>query len=402
MATGQPGAKGFELEEALRAYFLASGYFVVHGLPYRLEGEDVTDVDLWLYERPTGSTRRRILVDVKNKKTPRAAERIIWARGLREALGLDGAFVATTDQRPTARHLAAELGVTLLDGQAIASLTHDKSLKRNDCISTSDFDRAIKTIDEGRRTSDWRLALQDARGSIISNMGVVSANKNIAVFGYFANEVTQAQPDSAQARTATRAAYLLAALALISLDFVLANHTFRSKDERRAAIANSVRYGLAEAYPMVPAVRAAIGLTRKYVQNGASVAKQIEMGFRQDAERIPAEIIADYLLRASQESNIFDLARGLEAAAFSDPLIRFDKLGVELKSALGVFLDFNEVSRSSFAEACEKQAAEIADNDRSMHPAPGPLFRDSPAPIAGDILTPSDENIAERKKPDSP
>ena len=43
MALARSGGKGFDLEEALRAYFWHAGYFVVRGLPYRADGDDVTD-----------------------------------------------------------------------------------------------------------------------------------------------------------------------------------------------------------------------------------------------------------------------------------------------------------------------------------------------------------------------
>ena len=77
MARAPTENKGPNLEEVLRAYFWQAGYFVVRGIPYRLDGEAVTDVDLWLYERPTALTRRRLIVDVKNRRSPRVSERLI-------------------------------------------------------------------------------------------------------------------------------------------------------------------------------------------------------------------------------------------------------------------------------------------------------------------------------------
>ena len=120
MAFTRPGGKGSELEEVVREYFWRAGYFVVRGLPYRIDGEDVTDIDLWLYERPAASTRRRLIVDIKSGKTPKASERIVWTKGLQAALGVDGAIVATTDTRTSIRRLSKALGITLLDGDAIS------------------------------------------------------------------------------------------------------------------------------------------------------------------------------------------------------------------------------------------------------------------------------------------
>src|SRR6478752_4141986 len=103
MAGGKRGSKGTDLEETLKVYFWQAGYFAVRGVPFRLDDEDITDVDLWLYERPAALTRRRLLVDAKNKKVPRAAERLVWAKGLQSALGVDGAIVASTDRRTSSR-----------------------------------------------------------------------------------------------------------------------------------------------------------------------------------------------------------------------------------------------------------------------------------------------------------
>ena len=84
--TEKTGQKGFRLEEVLRGYFLQAGYFVIRSVPFRIDGNDLTDIDLWLYERPTGSARRRQIVDAKSKSRPKTVERLLWTKGLAEAL----------------------------------------------------------------------------------------------------------------------------------------------------------------------------------------------------------------------------------------------------------------------------------------------------------------------------
>ena len=86
MSTPRTEGRGPALEEALKAYFWQAGYFVVRGVPYRIDDDDVTDIDLWLYERPAALTRRRLIVDAKNKQRPKASERIVWSKGLQNAL----------------------------------------------------------------------------------------------------------------------------------------------------------------------------------------------------------------------------------------------------------------------------------------------------------------------------
>ena len=111
--------KGAALEEVLRAYFLRAGFFVIRGVPFRFADDDLTDVDLWLYERPTGTSRRVQICDIKYKQRPKAIERIFWTRGLADALDVDGAYIATTDKRKNIREIANKLDLQLIDGADI-------------------------------------------------------------------------------------------------------------------------------------------------------------------------------------------------------------------------------------------------------------------------------------------
>lgn len=354
----RPGAKGLEMEETLRSYFFEAGYFVVRGVPFQLDGDDVTDIDLWLYERPAAATRRRILVDVKNKKSPKAAERIIWVKGLQAALGADGAIVATTDRRPSSKRLAKSLGIMLFDGDAVAKVSSAKRLSQHDNLSATEFDGDIKKIDASRRSTDWRTTINEARSSLLTGLGAHSGNRSLGAFRYFAHEAIIAQPGSHQAAFAVRLAYSAAALAMISLDFVIADNAFRSIDERRAAIVNSVRFGQAEVSPQLATVTAALGLARKYAVNGAAVARQIDLGFRADADSIPADIIADFVARVSSGDVMFQIARELEITSAGRRLLGFDELSTNAKSTLGAFLDFADLSRESFASSWNKKAIE--------------------------------------------
>ncbi|RUV41897.1 MAG: hypothetical protein EOQ55_26780 [Mesorhizobium sp.] len=345
------GAKGQELEESLKAYFWQAGYFVVRGLPYQLDGEDVTDVDLWLYERPAASTRRRIIVDIKNKKSPKAAERVVWTKGLQAALGVDGAVVATTDSRPAVRRLGKALGLQILDGDAVSKIVQSDKLKVADQLSLDDLNALVRQIDNQRRSSEWRNTLHSARASMITGIGVQSANRNLAASAFFAEQTALAQPSSGQALVGLRLFYLTSALAAISLDFVLADQAFRSPEERKSIIVNAIRFGQSEAVASMPIVSAAISLARKYAENGQATAKQIEYGFYQDADRIPAEFIAEYLAKIARADTLFNVAREVERASISVNVPGYDALSVEARSVLGVFLDFNGISRERIALA---------------------------------------------------
>lgn len=376
MASVRTGGKGLDLEEALKAYFRQAGYFVVRGVPYRIEGDDITDIDLWLYERPAALTRRRLIVDVKNRRSPKVAERIIWTKGLQAALGVDGAIVATTDKRISARNLAKRLDVTLLDGEAVEKLIKSDQIKKAGWLRSEALDESVSRIDKTRRSGEWRLNLHNARASMIFGIGVQATNTNLAASGFFAEQLIVAQPGSDQAQTALRLFYLTSALAAISLDYALADQGFRSQEDRRQSIIDGIRYGESDTVPARRTIRMATALARKYMENGAAIAKQIENSFFADAERIPAEIIADHVVRISTSDALFNVAREIEKASSSILLPSYDQMTAEAKSLLGVVLDFNGVPREKVALGWTSRNA-LAANPKVIEPGKtGSLFVD--------------------------
>ncbi|NTF69587.1 hypothetical protein [Rhizobium rhizogenes] len=370
MAGPRTGQKGPDLEETLKAYFWQSGYFAVRGLPFRLDGEDVTDVDLWLYERPAALTRRRLILDAKNKKVPRAAERLVWAKGLQSALRVDGALVASTDKRQSSRRLAKAMGVTLLDGDAIAKLTTSNKLRLDEQYPSEGFDALFKTVDTDRRTPEWREALLSARAALLTSFGIHSANTALRSAGFFAEQAILAAPRSIQAQTALRGFYSSSAYAAIGLDYVLADLGFRSQDARRAALINGIRYGHTDTAEALATVRAAIGLVRQHAANGNSVAKQVEKGFEEQAANVPAEIVADYVARLSSTETLYAVARELERSAYNTQLAGYDSLSVDAKSLLGVFLDFHDLSREKLAIVGPERSLEKSEAIALIAPVP--------------------------------
>ncbi len=88
MAVNKSTKKGADTEESLRSYFNSSGFFSVRGVPFEHAGISLTDIDLWIYIRESNFARIRINVDIKNKRTPQAMERIFWTKGLQTILKL--------------------------------------------------------------------------------------------------------------------------------------------------------------------------------------------------------------------------------------------------------------------------------------------------------------------------
>lgn len=364
--------KGFALEEVLRAYFLRAGFFVVRGVPLRVADEDLTDVDLWLYERPTGTSRRVQICDVKYKQKPKAVERIFWTRGLAETLGVDGAYVATTDSRPSLRSLAGKLDLQLIDGADIRRIQNSASILYPDRLSDEQIITDLQQVDREFRNKDFQNARIDILSALSEGFGAPSIVRSLEAFGRLASAAVGYHPDSKPARAAGRLAYLAAALACESLDYVSVSAAFRSLDERRKLVLDAVRLGALSDERGQHSLKLAIALAEKYAPGGKATARGIERALKDDLERIPAEIIADQAVKLLKADQLFLTGRELEMAAYAVVLPSFDSLSIATRSMLGALLDFANVDRQRFAEAWKmlaavgKDEAAIQRDDRSQ------------------------------------
>ena len=344
-------SKGAVLEEVLRAYFLRAGFFVIRGIPFQFEEEDLADIDLWLYERPTGTARRVQICDIKYKQRPKAVERIFWTSGLADALNVDGAYVATTDKRKNLRWIAEKLDIQLIDGTDIQRIQKSQSILYTDRISDEQLMQELKSVDRELRNKN----LQDARFDILSALsegfGAPSAVRALEGFSRLAAAAISYHPDSKATRAAGRLAYLAAAITCESLDYVSVDAAFRTFDERRELILNAVRLGVLSDYDGQKTLKLALALVEKYAPGGKAAAAAVEAGLKHDLEQIPAEIVTDQAVRLIKADKLFLTGRELEMASYDIMLPPFDRLSVETKSMLGALLDYAGIDRERFAHA---------------------------------------------------
>lgn len=362
--------KGFALEEILRAYFLRAGFFVVRGVPLRVADEDLTDVDLWLYERPTGTSRRVQLCDIKYKQKPKAVERIFWTSGLAETLGVDGAYVATTDSRPSLRSIASKLDLQLIDGTDIRRIQSSANILYTDRMADEQLIAELQVVDKEFRNKDFQIARVDILSSLSEGFGAPSAVRALEAFSRLAAAVVSYHPDSKPARAAGRLAYLAGALACESLDYVSVSAAFRSMDERRKLVLDAVRLGALSDERGQYSLKLAIALVEKYAPGGKGAARGIEIALRKDLERIPAEIIADQAVKLLKADQLFLTGRELEMACYAVALPTFDDLSVATKSMLGALLDYANVDRQRFADAWNLDVSPLASKEEKAIPVP--------------------------------
>lgn len=372
--------KGFLLEELLRAYFLRAGMYVMRGIQLRIDGDDLTDIDIWLYERPTGSSRRRQIVDVKSKAKPKAIERLLWTKGLCELLEVDGAYIATTDNRSMLKKISSQLKVSILDGVDIKRISESNKVLYTDRLSEEDFEKKLKSIDRSRRNKNLQITYQDLKSVVINNFGANTVNLALEYFANLAHSLTLCHPNSKSAEATLRLVYFAASISAVALDFSLAQVSFKSTEERRKLLLNTIRFGADNEETGMEKVRIATALVARYAPNGKALSQTILNSIQSDLQNIPADIIVDYVLHHLKGDALFQSARSLEHNSFSNELRGFDQLTHHEKSLLGTLLDFSEVDRSIFANRWKNNNIPNPTKDPFLSLTPdnsnslGPLF----------------------------
>ena len=357
--------KGVALEEVLRSYFLRAGFFVVRGVPFRLKGEDLSDIDLWLYECPTGTSRRVQICDIKHKQRPKAVERIFWTSGLAKALNADGAYIATTDKRKSLRHLAEQLDLQLIDGTDIKRIRSSQTVLYQNRITDEQMVKELKSADEELKSKFFQEERDYVITALSEGFGAPSAVRALEGFSRLARAAVSHHPNSKAARSAGRLAYLAAAITSESLDYVSVSAAFRTYEERRGVILDAVRLGALSNYDGQRALKLALALVEKYAPGGRSSATTMQNNLEKDLEKIPADIVADQAIKLLKSDRLFLAGRELEMASYEVSLPTFDELGVVSKSMLGALLDYAGVDRERFANAWVTEEKEEADEKNS-------------------------------------
>jgi len=350
MSPKKSGAKGYETEELLRTYFLRAGFFVLRGIHLRHEGSDLTDIDLWIYERSATLARRRTVIDVKDKGKPQAAERMFFIRGLAEIIGVEGAGVATTDSRPALRELARRHGVLWIDGADIARLKTSDELVNPGRLSEEEFCALLAKVDVGRASRAFRDRVEQVKSTVGDRFGASSANIALEGAQFFARETVSAYPMSDAAQVATRATYFAASIAAAALDFASADSALRPAAERVRNMTDVIRFG-SDARGVGERLQWAEAAIREYVPNGAGIAQLVRDRFNAELKGVPAEGLAEIVVKLTRNERLFSIAKTLEWAAYEQEVVSFDNLESEAKALLGAILDFVGVSRAHFARA---------------------------------------------------
>lgn len=353
-----PLPKGFALEELLRVYFLQNGFYVLRGVPYKLNGDDLTDIDLWLYERSTGTSRRVLICDAKFKQRPKAIERLFWTKGVGDSLKVDGIFVATTDKRDSLQIMAKRLGIHLIDGDDIQRIKNNPLSKIDRRLSSEEFVLLLRKADKVAHNKMMEEAQQDVLASILEGFGIISAVRSLDWFSKIAAKVVTCHPNSETALASGRLAFFFASILCQSLDFISVNAILRPIAELKQLMLNALRYGALGTVDSSQMFNFSKLLIERYSPGGKATANMIEIAFTKDLESIPADIIVDQAIKTAVGGSLFNVGMQLEKIAYANNLINFDMLPSQAKSMIGAMLDYSSVSRQKFAESWESPIME--------------------------------------------
>ena len=337
--------KGPDLEELVRAYFDRQGFFALRGTSFNHEGEQITDIDVWLYGRHSPSVRTRIVVDVKNKRSSKAFERILWTRGIQLALGCDKAVIATNDVNRNITKVtkfARQQKITVLTKSFLELLGN--KLDMTGRMSLEQFTDNIKRYEHHKQDGDWLKQIADAKSALVSLGGYPAFNTAMGGFGFFASRVETKLHHKEQA---LRGAYHTAALACIALDSALERVVYDDQTLRYRAIKDGVTYGDVGDARVQTSIESVLKLIREGMENGPAVSRQAEEAMQKMFKEVRADIIAEHFSKEQNASALVSVAKELDDRAFCQDPKNIQTLSTQAKSILGVYADFVQAKRTA-------------------------------------------------------
>ena len=329
--------KGGAAEELLRQYFLSQDSFVVRGARFRIQDQDVTDVDLWVYAKPSRHSRERSCVDIKFKERPKALERVLWVKGLQSALRLERAIIATPDNRPIVKHFAATHGVGVIDGAFMSRLKESSTLTR---LTQEELATLLDQASMGKMGGDWRGRVDHSRDRLIGQLNYDGCNQHLVDTKYFLEKAT-----SGHSEGAGRALYLVIAHLLVTLDHILSGLHFYEPQAQVRALTDGLRYGKGGARRVDDITHTTLKLLKLYAPHATDEAKH---ELRAGLDAVRAEILSDYFLKDGGTDSLFGRALLFEQLAFARQFTPPSALDPSSKGMIGVLLDFHDMDRVSF------------------------------------------------------
>jgi hypothetical protein len=335
MAKQQVLLKGEDMEEKLRNYFLSLGFYVVRSIDFEYRNFSITDIDLFLYKKASPFTRVRINVDIKNKKTPQAIERVFWTKGLQQVLKFDKCIVATTDKRNEVVKFGELNEVLVLGGNFLTKLKEvDNKLR----LTEEEIELELKKISsKSNNGGDWRSIYKSSKSKLIQAIDYSNVNDSINDLSYiFEKKITT----PTQEIIATRGIYISISHILITLDLLLSQIAHLNQEERLRKLADGFMYGSLGKDGIEKTIDLALQISNQNKKNKYRLLQQFQS--------VPYQILAEFFSKNNINGKLFDYALAFEKEGFSRNINNPNNLPSEQKAIIGIFLDYHRISRKDF------------------------------------------------------
>lgn len=327
--------KGELTEEKLRLYFLNNGYYVSRGVKYEFEGNEITDIDLFLYGRVSSLSRKRTNVDIKNKKTPKAFERILWAKGLQQLLGFDSCVVATSEKKEVISKYGQKNNATILDGNFLQKLSNRETNR----ISEEELLKLFNSVKSYReyKNQSWKILYEKSKSRLLNELDFSGYNSTLLYLRYFMKKCFDLQ----KKEIALRATYIIFSHSLIILDYILKDIAFLELNQRILTLSDGFKYGNLGKEGVNRTINMAIKIADSPISMN-DIKKLL------DTEEI--DLLKEFYSNAKTIKNIFRWAISFEEKAFQKTLTKPNNLDIELKGPLALMLDYFKIKRKDFFE----------------------------------------------------
>lgn len=328
--------KGESMEEKLRNYFLKKGYYVLRSVVMKYGTHTITDIDLYLYQKSSPHFRTRVNVDIKNKKTPQAIERVFWTLGLKQALKLDNCIVATTDRRDEVKKFGKANNVVVLDGNFLSKLPN---IENQDRLVDEEILGLFKSIQTKTYNGDWRVIFNKSKTRALYNIGFSSLNQSLIDIKYLFEKILV---DPQKSKIAVRLAYLLISHFLVQLDFILHENYQLTTSEIKTKLDDGLKFGNLGKEGIERTVQLAMKLTNSENKEKYNLLEKFG--------KLPTEIISEYFSKPNVIDSLFDKAKEFENEGYLREIKKPTTLNTDLKSIIGVLADYHGIRRKSLFE----------------------------------------------------
>lgn len=337
--------KGPMAEEVLRDYFLSLGYYVVRGIEIKYAGKSITDIDLWLYSRSTAVAREITNVDIKNKKRPTVAERIMWAKGVAAIYKFNRCIVVSSTQNDETRSFGKIHDVQVITKKFI-DMYIDSAQKG--MIAPHIYEEDLKapfkaeTFFSSRETFLSRLQVE--RQLLVDSLNFYGCNQHLQtihqLFEYYLITTNKV--------TCLRFLYLTISYFLITLDFISKDITFMDKEERMKILHEGFNFGDGGE----KRAKEILDLATNFAVNSIPApslfsADEIRHEVQSQIEQFPKHF-AEYFSGRDVMNRLFAIALEFNKNAYEPAVPEIVNLNSETKSIIAVMCDFWGLDRTIF------------------------------------------------------